>query len=125
LFYASSRNLNPAVSQDDFLRGLRGSHDDFLRGWIGGKHYQRKRAPFLLWLFNEQGWGELRVILTDGLIKRETGQQVFMREVRYYYTSRSHPALVKARSLFPEAEVIPMVDRVPDGIIRFEEVVQE
>jgi len=77
------------------------------------------RAPYLLWLFDEPGWGELDFVLTDGLTKKESGSE-YVRWITFY-TSSSHPVVVKARRLFPEAKIIPMVDRKPDEI-RFEEV---
>src|SRR5262245_40061609 len=103
--------------------GSRVSQDRFLLAWEQLQNRSPKRAPYLLWLFREHGWGQVDVILTDGLTRREIGQQEF-GEVRYY-ASRSHPTLVQARRLFPEAGVTPYVDRLPDGMIRFKEVVQE
>ncbi len=111
--------FNTTYQNDD----PRKTQQDFMREWRKIRNFKPKRAPYLLWLFNEQGYGQRPVLLTDGVSRRETGS-AYVREVRYY-TSRSHPTLVKGRRLFPEAEVIPFVNNVPDGITIFWEVIQE
>ena len=74
-------------------------------------HFQL--APPCLWLFRERGYCSFAVLLSEGVYKKD--------DELGYYCSKSHPTLVRGRTLFAEAKVFPSVER--DGV--FHVVVEE
>jgi hypothetical protein len=77
----------------------------------GRNHYwwmlEGGNAPQLLWMFNEPGYHRLSIIVEDGFTKHDGA---------FYTMPRTHPTRVRAKSLFPEAEIIgSYADRRPEG----------